>query len=128
MVSFRHVALAWATMAVCISAHPVAAQSASVGDPAKVRAAYEIAQKCLAADGFAYNDRKDANDQPRMQYYADKTKIAFAAVARLSKQLGQSDDQFHADEEHWIYQELPKLKDAQYFQATADLCTAYGLM
>ncbi|ESQ82992.1 hypothetical protein [Asticcacaulis benevestitus] len=115
-----------ALLVMAVSASSAGAQTPS---PDKVQAAYELAHRCFAADGFAQMNREKANDQQRAQYYKDKSKQAFDVAARLSKQLGYTSNRFDIDFQAISKRELARLmQDDGYFNQIAAECKAYGLM
>ncbi len=130
---FRAAGIASATaLALALCGGPAGAalaQTAANADREKLLAAYELAHKCFVADGFARQNRQEAGDQARAQYYDGKAKQAFDAAVRLSKSLGYTSARFDIDFKAISNRELARLmEDDGYFDQIAAQCKAYGLM
>ena len=93
------------------------------------RSAYDMARKCLVADGHASAERNRAGDTAKAAHYDAMARQAFDVAFNAGEKLGLSDDQVKRDLDFTQQMELPRfIREPDYLRSTAATCKAVGLM
>lgn len=93
------------------------------------RAAYDVALRCLVANGRADGVEQRAGNQAAASRYQASARQSFDAMVALGVALGKSRAQMDADIAESVARDLPRMvNDRAYYRSVIGSCRAYGLM